>query len=102
MSPVVYQMPSGSGEKLVLPAYPLSSTSAFAIAFFACVAVTSSIEILTILYQAPRANAIYERFLGRVRRECLAHLLILNEKQLHRALHAYAEYFNRARPHQSF
>jgi putative transposase len=60
----------------------------------------SSNEILTIPYQAPRANAICERFLGRVRRECLDHLLILNEKQLHRVLHAYAEYFTRARPHQ--
>ncbi len=60
----------------------------------------SSIEILTIPYQAKRPNAICERFLGSVRRECLDHLLILNEKQLHRVLHAYAEYFNRARPHQ--
>ena len=46
---------------------------------------------------APRANAICERFLGSVRRACLDHLLILNEKQLHRVLHAYAAYFNRAR-----
>jgi putative transposase len=67
---------------------------------FARVAATSGIEILTIPYQAPRANAICERFLGSVRRECLDHLLILNEQHLHRALHAYAEYFNRARPHQ--
>jgi putative transposase len=35
-----------------------------------------------------------------VRRECLDHLLILHEKQLHRVLNAYAAYFNRARPHQ--
>jgi putative transposase len=38
--------------------------------------------------------------LGSVRRECLDHLLILHEKQLHRVLRAYVEYFNRARPHQ--
>ena len=41
-----------------------------------------------------------ERFLGSVRRECLDHLFILQEKQLHRVLHAYVLYFNRARPHQ--
>src|SRR5215467_5979270 len=35
-----------------------------------------------------------------VRRECLDHLLILQEKQLQRVLHAYVTYFNRARPHQ--
>jgi len=60
----------------------------------------SGIEILTIPYHAPRANAICERFLGSVRRECLDHMLILHEKQLHRVLRAYIEYFNRARPHQ--
>jgi transposase InsO family protein len=67
---------------------------------FARVAVTSGIEMLKTPYHAPRANAICERFLGSVRRECLDHLLILHEKQLHRVLHAYATYFNRARPHQ--
>ena len=41
-----------------------------------------------------------ERFLGSVRRECLDHLFILHEKQLHRVLHASVQYFNQARPHQ--
>jgi putative transposase len=67
---------------------------------FARVAHTSRIEILKTPYHAPRANAICERFLGSVRRECLDHLLILHEKQLHRVLNAYVLYFNRARPHQ--
>jgi putative transposase len=35
-----------------------------------------------------------------VRRECLDHLLIFKEKQLHRVLQAYVQYFNRDRPHQ--
>ncbi len=67
---------------------------------FARVAKTSGIEILKTPYQAPRANAICERFLGSVRRECLDHLLVLQEKQLQRVLRAYVDYFNRARPHQ--
>jgi putative transposase len=67
---------------------------------FARVAATSGIKILKTPYHAPRANAICERSLGSVRRECLDHLLILSEKQLHRVLRAYVEYFNRARPHQ--
>jgi len=67
---------------------------------FARVAATSGIKILKTPYQAPRANAICERFLGSVRRECLDHMLVFNEKQLHRVLRAYVEYFNRARPHQ--
>src|SRR5215469_6999906 len=46
------------------------------------VAKASSIEILKTLYHTPRTNAICERFLGGVRRECLDHLLVLQEKQL--------------------
>ena len=50
--------------------------------------------------QAPRANAICERFLGSVRRECLDHLMIVSEQHLRRVLKAYVAYFNHARPHQ--
>jgi putative transposase len=67
---------------------------------FAKVEATSGIKILKTPYHAPRANAICERFLGSVRRECLDHMLIIHEKQLHRILNAYVTYFNRARPHQ--
>ncbi len=67
---------------------------------FARVAGTSSINVLKTPNYAPRANAICERFLRSVRRECLDHLFILHEKQLHRVLHAYVKYFNEARPHQ--
>jgi putative transposase len=68
--------------------------------YFARVAATSGIKMLTTPYHAPRANAICERFLGSVRRECLDQMLILHEKQLHRVLRAYVNYFNLARPHQ--
>jgi putative transposase len=67
---------------------------------FARVAATSGIKLLKTPSHAPRANAICERFMGSVRHECLDHLLILQEKQLHRALRAYIQYFNQARPHQ--
>jgi len=65
---------------------------------FARVAQTGNIEILKTPYYAPRANAIYERFLGSVRRECLDHVLILHEKQLHRVPGAYRRY---AQPSQN-
>ncbi len=67
---------------------------------FARVAATSDIDILRTPPRAPRANAVCERFLGSVRRECLDHLFILGERQLHRVLREYVAYFNRARPHQ--
>jgi len=68
---------------------------------FARVAATSGIKILKTPYHTPRANAICERYLGSVRRECLDHLLILHEKHLDRVLHAYVQYFNQARPQEA-
>ena len=67
---------------------------------FARVAITSGSKVLRTPYRTPRANAVCERFLGSVRRECLDHFLIFQEKQLSRLLTAYALYFNQARPHQ--
>jgi putative transposase len=69
-------------------------------ATFARVAAASDITILHTPHRAPRANAVCERFLGSVWRECLDHRLILGERHLARVLHEYVAYFNRARPHQ--
>src|SRR6266568_6478598 len=52
---------------------------------------STGIKMLKTPYHTPRANAICERFLGSVRRECLDHLFILQEKQLHRVLRAYVQ-----------
>ena len=67
---------------------------------FARLAATSEIRVLRTPVRAPRANAVCERFLGSVRRECLDHLLIGGERQLGRALSEYVAYFNEARPHR--
>jgi putative transposase len=67
---------------------------------FMRVAKCSHIEILKTRYRAPKANAICERFLGSVRRECLDYMLILGENHLYRVIKEYVEFFNRARPHQ--
>ena len=60
----------------------------------------SGIEVLRTPIKAPRANAICERLLGSVHRECLDHMLILGDRHLRRVLNEYVAYFNRARPHQ--
>jgi putative transposase len=65
------------------------------------VAEATDIAILRTPYRAPRANATCERFLGRVRRECLDHLLVLGERHLARVLREYVAYCNRDRPHQA-
>lgn len=64
------------------------------------VVATSSIKLPKTPYHAPRANAVCERFLVSVRRECLDHIFALHEKQVYRVLLAYVEYFNHLRPHQ--
>jgi putative transposase len=48
---------------------------------------------------AERANAMCERFVSSVRRECLDHRLIFGERQLDRVIHASVDDFNRSRPH---
>jgi transposase InsO family protein len=50
--------------------------------------------------RAPRANAFAERWVGSARRECLDHVLIFGRHHLQRVLSAYAEHYNRARPHR--
>ena len=67
---------------------------------FARVAQTTGIDLVRTAYRAPKENAICERFLGSVRRECLDHLLVLSETHLRRILLEYLAYFNRDRPHQ--
>jgi len=67
---------------------------------FAAVATGSGIEVLRTPIQAPRANAICERLVGSVRRECLDHILVMSEVHLRRVLGEYVTYFNRSRPHQ--
>jgi putative transposase len=51
--------------------------------------------------RAPRANAIAERVIGTLRRECLAHLIILNEQHLRSLLAEFVRYYNTERPHRS-
>jgi putative transposase len=48
----------------------------------------------------PQANGVAERWIRSVRRECLDHLLILNERHLLRVLTAYTTFYNERRPHQ--
>ena len=67
---------------------------------FAAVTASTQIKVLRTPLRRPKANAICERFIGSVRRECLDHLLILGERQLFQRMKAYIEYYNLYRPHQ--
>jgi putative transposase len=57
-------------------------------------------EIL-IAPRAPWQNPFVERLIGSIRRECLDHVIVLNEGHLRRLLRSYLAYYNVTRPHQS-
>ncbi len=62
---------------------------------------STGIEIICTPVQAPNANAVAERWVGTVRRECLDQLLIVGCQQLARVLRTYVEHYNQRRPHRS-
>jgi transposase InsO family protein len=65
------------------------------------VAEGAGIEVVLTAPRTPTMNAICERFLGSVRRECLDHIIILGERHLTHVLKEYCfAYFNPRRPHQ--
>src|SRR5262244_2588734 len=50
---------------------------------------------------SPFQNPYAERVIGSIRRECLDHLIVLNEDHLRRILRSYFNYYHDSRPHQS-
>lgn len=51
--------------------------------------------------RAPKANALAEWFVGTLRRECLDHVFIFNERHLQKIVDAFVVYYNQHRPHRS-
>lgn len=49
--------------------------------------------------RSPWQNAYAERFVGSIRRECLDHVIVLNEAHLTRIIGRYLEYYHLARTH---
>jgi transposase InsO family protein len=70
-------------------------------AAFDAVFAGADIGIIRSPVQAPRANAIAERFIGTLRRECLDQLLITGPRHLGLVLREYLEHYNTHRPHRS-
>ena len=60
----------------------------------------AAIELIHTPYYTPKANAICERFIGSVRRECLDFVIILSESHGRKIIREYISFFNQARPHQ--
>jgi putative transposase len=50
---------------------------------------------------SPCQNPYVERIIGSIRRECLDHLIVFNERHLRRVLSSYQDYYHRTRTHLS-
>src|SRR5512139_1587796 len=51
--------------------------------------------------RSPWQNSYVERIIGSIRRECLDHVIIFDERHLHRVLSSYFQYYHETRTHLS-
>jgi transposase InsO family protein len=68
---------------------------------FDTVFTAAGTRIIKTLVQAPRANAIAERWIASARRECLDRILITGERHLRLVLSEYVDHYNTHRPHRT-
>jgi len=68
---------------------------------FDTVFASEGVRVVKTPVRSPKANAIAERFVGTVRRECLDWLLIVNRRHLEHVLGVYVDHYNAHRPHRS-
>ena len=51
--------------------------------------------------RSPWQNPLVERMIGSIRRECLDHVIVLDERHLRRILRKYVDYYHSCRTHLS-
>jgi putative transposase len=59
------------------------------------------IDAIATPFRSPRANAVVERVIGTLRRECLDHMIVLDEQHLASVLTEFVRYYNQERPHRT-
>jgi putative transposase len=69
--------------------------------YFRCRVKNMGIEQVVTAPRSPWQNPYVERLIGSIRRECLDHVVVLNERHLRRILTGYFRYYHRWRTHQS-
>jgi len=91
----------------LLEAFPWEVTSRFLLhdrdaifddAFRRSVAAIGLADVRT-APRSPWQNPYVERVIGSMRRECLDHVIVLNERHLRRVLRAYVDYYHYSRTH---
>ena len=68
---------------------------------FDAVFTAIGVRVIKTPVQAPRANAICERWISSARRECTDRILIAGRRHLHHALSEYVDHYNTHRPHRT-
>jgi transposase InsO family protein len=59
------------------------------------------VETVLTPIRAPRASAVAERLVGTLGRECLDHVIVLNEAHLRAVLTEFGRFYNHERPHRT-
>src|SRR5262245_38394445 len=82
------------------PKYLLRDRGIYGTEFREQVAIMNIEEVLS-APRSPWQRAYVERVIGSIRRECLDHVIILNQEGLRRVLASYIRYYHRSRLHLS-
>jgi len=59
------------------------------------------LEVIKTPVRSPKANALCERLIGTLRRECLDWIIPLSKEHLRKTLRSWLFHYNRSRPHSS-
>lgn len=89
------------GERIVPAEWLIRDRDAKFTTRFDEVLHSQGVGIIRTPVRAPRANAIAERFVGTLRRECIDRMLILGRRHLVAVLEEFVNHYNSHRPHRS-
>ena len=93
---LVEAFPWETAPRCVLP----DRDAVYGVAFSSRVQALGILEVQT-APRSPWQNPYVERLIGTLRRECLDHVVVLNESHLRRLLSGYLIYYHGARTHLS-
>jgi putative transposase len=61
----------------------------------------AGVKVVRTAIRAPNMNAVAERWVQTVKRECLSKLILFGDRHLRRSLKSFVDHYHQERPHQS-